>query len=81
MLGIEPAANVAKVAVEQGRPHAGRSSSARRPRASWSAEGQQADLIFGNNVLAQVPDLNDFVAGLKIAAQARAASSPSSSRT
>jgi hypothetical protein len=28
------------------------------------AEGQQADLVIGNNVLAQVPDLNDFVAGL-----------------
>ena len=30
-----------------------------------SAEGKQADLIIGNNVLAQVPDLNDFVAGMK----------------
>jgi hypothetical protein len=29
-------------------------------------EGRQADLIAGNNVLAQVPDLNDFVGGLKI---------------
>ena len=31
------------------------------------AEGDQADLLIGNNVLAHVPDLNDFVAGLKIA--------------
>ena len=30
------------------------------------AEGKQADLVMGNNVLAQVPDLNDFVAGIKI---------------
>src|SRR4029077_20029981 len=30
-------------------------------------EGKQADLLLGNTVLAQVPDLNDFVAGLKIA--------------
>ncbi len=29
------------------------------------AEGKQADLILGNNVLAQVPDLNDFVAGIR----------------
>ena len=29
-------------------------------------EGTQADLIFGNNVLAQVPDLNDFVEGITI---------------
>ena len=31
-----------------------------------AAEGQQADLIAGNNVLAQVPDLNDFVAGMPL---------------
>ena len=30
------------------------------------AEGKQADLIAGNNVLAQVPDINDFVGGIKI---------------
>src|SRR5207248_1781910 len=30
------------------------------------AAGKQADLLLGNNVLAQVPDLNDFVAGMKI---------------
>jgi hypothetical protein len=29
------------------------------------AEGCRADLIVGNNVLAQVPDLNDFVAGMR----------------
>ena len=31
-----------------------------------AAEGRTADLVLGNNVLAQVPDLNDFVEGLKI---------------
>ena len=31
-----------------------------------AAEGRCADLVLGNNVLAQVPDLNDFVEGLKI---------------
>ncbi len=33
--------------------------------------GQQADLLLGNNVLAQVPDLNDFVGGLKLALKPR----------
>ena len=30
------------------------------------SEGRSADLVLGNNVLAQVPDLNDFVEGLKV---------------
>jgi len=65
VLGIEPAKNVAKVAVEKGVPTLteffGRELASR-----LCAEGRQADLIAGNNVLAQVPDINDFVAGLKI---------------
>lgn len=65
VLGIEPAKNVAKVAVEKGVPTLteffGRELATR-----LQAEGKQADLIAGNNVLAQVPDINDFVAGLKI---------------
>ena len=40
------------------------SSSVSRSRRRLAAEGKQADLIIGNNVLAQVPDLNDFVAGM-----------------
>ena len=64
-LGIEPSVNVAKVAIERGIPTLieffGEESAHRLVR-----EGKQADLIAGNNVLAQVPDLNDFVAGLKI---------------
>jgi hypothetical protein len=62
-LGIEPAANVAKVAIEKG-------ISTRidffgvRLAEELVAEGRSADLIIGNNVLAQVPDLNDFVAGI-----------------
>ena len=62
-LGIEPAANVAAKAEEIGVPTLvaffGRALAER-----LAAEGRQADLIAGNNVLAQVPDLNDFVAGL-----------------
>jgi C-methyltransferase C-terminal domain/Putative zinc binding domain/Methyltransferase domain len=64
-LGIEPAANVAKVAIEKGVPTQVvffGVESARR----LVAEGKQADLLLGNNVLAQVPDINDFVAGMKI---------------
>jgi len=33
---------------------------------SLSAQGRRADLLIGNNVLAHVPDINDFVSGLKI---------------
>jgi SAM-dependent methyltransferase len=64
-LGIEPAVNVAKAAVEKGVPTLVEFfgvDCARRLK----LEGKPADLILGNNVLAQVPDLNDFVAGLSI---------------
>lgn len=64
-LGIEPAANVARVAVEKGIPTLIEffgSEMARR----LAREGKGADLLIGNNVLAQVPDLNDFVQGMKI---------------
>jgi len=65
-LGIEPAANVAKVAVARGVPTLVKFFGRATAR-ELVAEGKQADLLLGNNVLAQVPDLNDFVAGLKIA--------------
>jgi hypothetical protein len=65
VLGIEPARNVAEVARSRGIP----------TRVDffgeWTArtlrrEGLRADLLIGNNVLAHVPSLNDFVKGLKI---------------
>lgn len=63
VLGIEPAPNVAAKAIEIGVPTRvaffGRELADR-----LVAEGQAADLIAGNNVLAQVPDLNDFVGGI-----------------
>ena len=65
VLGIEPAANVAKVAVEKGVPTLVRFLG-QRTATVLAAEGRFADLVLGNNVLAQVPDLNDFVEGLKI---------------
>jgi SAM-dependent methyltransferase len=65
VLGIEPAANVAKVAVEKGVPTLVRFFGVELAE-ELVAEGRSADLILGNNVLAQVPDLNDFVEGLRI---------------
>jgi hypothetical protein len=65
VLGIEPAANVAEVAVRKGVPTLVKffgEACARERR----ADGPPADLLLGNNVLAQVPDLNDFVKGMKI---------------
>jgi hypothetical protein len=65
VLGIEPAANVARVAVEKGVPTLVEFFGARLAK-KLAAEGRSADLVLGNNVLAQVPDLNDFVKGLAI---------------
>ena len=64
VLGIEPAANVAKVAVAQGIPTLVRFFGTQLAK-ELVAEGRRADLVLGNNVLAQVPDLNDFLEGLK----------------
>ena len=65
-LGVEPAKNVAKVAVEKGIPTITEFFGVKLAR-KLAQEGQNADLLLGNNVLAQVPDINDFVAGMKIA--------------
>lgn len=65
VLGIEPAANVAKVAVEKGVPTLAKFFGTELAK-GFAAEGRCADLVLGNNVLAQVPNLNDFVEGLKI---------------
>ena len=65
VLGIEPAINVAKAAVDKGIPTLV-DFFGKRLANEMRAAGQQADLIIGNNVLAQVPDLNDFTAGMKI---------------
>ena len=65
VLGIEPAANVAKVAMEKGVPTLVKFFGCQTAR-EMAADGKMADLIIGNNVLAQVPDLNDFVGGITI---------------
>jgi SAM-dependent methyltransferase len=64
VLGIEPARNIAAVANERGIPTRSVFFGADTAR-DLRAEGISADLIVGNNVLAQVPDLNGFVAGVK----------------
>ena len=64
VLGLEPAGNVAKVAIAKGVPTQvaffGQDCAA-----SLVREHGHADLLLGNNVLAHVPELNDFVAGMK----------------
>jgi SAM-dependent methyltransferase len=65
VLGIEPAANVARVAVEKGIPTLVEFFGEQTARALVS-QGKQADLICGANVLAQVPKPNDFVKGLQV---------------
>jgi hypothetical protein len=64
-LGIEPAANVAAAAVKRGVPTLVRFFGRETAR-QLVADGIQPDLLLGNNVLAHVPDINDFVAGMKI---------------
>ena len=64
VLGIEPAANVARVATGKGVPTVVEffgTATARR-----LATDHSADLLIGNNVLAHVPDINDFVQGMKV---------------
>jgi len=65
ILGIEPAANVAKVAEQKGIPTIIKFFSENTAK-ELLKEGKKADLIVGNNVLAHVPNLNDFVEGMRI---------------
>ena len=64
-LGIEPARNVAKVAMDKGIDTLTEFFGVQFAQC-LALEGRKADLIIGNNVLAQVPDLNDFVGGMRI---------------
>ena len=65
VLGVEPAANVARVAVEKGIPtHV--AFFGETTATELAASGHQADLICGANVLAQVPRPNDFVRGIAL---------------
>lgn len=64
VLGIEPAKNVAEVAVKKGVPSLVKFFGVETAR-EQAAKGPRPDLLIGNNVLAHVPDINDFVGGLK----------------
>jgi len=65
ILGIEPATNVADTAIQKGIPTL-KKFFGREIAIELFNEKKQADLIIANNVLAHVPDLNDFILGLKI---------------
>ena len=65
VLGVEPSANVAEAARKKGVETLVKFFGVNTAR-ELAAQGRQPDLLLGNNVLAHVPDLNDFVAGMKI---------------
>ena len=65
VLGIEPARNVAEAAIAKGIPTLTRFFGVETAK-ELVAQGTRADLLLGNNVLAHVPGLNDFVAGMKV---------------
>ncbi|MCK5343306.1 MAG: methyltransferase domain-containing protein, partial [Candidatus Heimdallarchaeota archaeon] len=65
VLGVEPAKNVARVAEAAGIPTIMKFFGV-QTATELAGEGKQADLLLGNNVLAHVPALNDFVEGMKI---------------
>ena len=65
VLGVEPARNVAEAAIARGVPTVTEFFGEDLGRAIAADRGH-ADLVLGNNVLAQVPDINDFVAGVSM---------------
>lgn len=65
VLGIEPCANVAEAAEEKGIPSLVKFFGVNTAK-ELVAEGKKANLLLGNNVLAHVPDINDFVGGMKV---------------
>jgi SAM-dependent methyltransferase len=69
VLGIDPAANVAKAAEKRNVPTLVRFFNAETARALADA-GTLADLVLGNNVLAQVPNLNSFIEGIPLVLKA-----------
>ena len=65
VLGIEPAKNVAKIAKKKGIPTMNEFFG-EKTAIELSESKKKADILIGNNVLAHVPNLNDFIKGLKI---------------
>jgi Putative zinc binding domain/Methyltransferase domain len=70
VFGVEPAVNVAAVAEKKRVPTLVKFFGCQTAR-QMVADGQAADLVIGNNVLAQVPDLSDFVGGIRIVLKPR----------
>jgi len=64
VLGIEPTANTAQVAIDKGIPTLVEFFGTELGKNTAKTRGK-ADLVLGNNVLAHVPDINDFVSGMK----------------
>ena len=64
-LGIEPAANIAEIAVQKGIPTMARFFN-QQTALELVSNGIKADLLVGNNVLAHVPDLNGFIKAMKV---------------
>lgn len=67
VLGVDPTANTVSVAIAKGIPAIIDFFGSELAREKLADKGIKADLILGNNVLAHVPDINDFVKGVKIA--------------
>lgn len=65
VMGVEPTANTAAVAESKGIPSVVDFFGVRLAK-KLVADGKKADLLLGNNVLAHVPDINDFVGGMKV---------------
>jgi len=65
VLGIEPARNVAAVAIEKGVPTVSEFFGSELAQ-ELRCQGKAAEVFFANNVLAHVADLNDFVRGIRI---------------
>jgi len=65
VLGIDPTSNTAQVAIDKGIATVIDFFGVRLAR-ELAAKGERADLLVGNNVLAHVPDISDFVGGMKI---------------
>ncbi|MBN2612177.1 MAG: methyltransferase domain-containing protein [Bacteroidales bacterium] len=67
VLGIDPAADTAEAAIKKGIPTIIDFFGYQLAQKQLVNKGMKGDLLIGNNVLAHVPDINDFVAGLKLA--------------
>jgi len=65
VVGIEPAKNIAKIAIKKGIPTKIKFFSKKTAK-TLLRSGVSTDLLIGNNVLAQVPNLHDFIEGMKI---------------